>query len=119
MRRSSAVPLSRAYLGLAALAATAGLSAACGDREQNVYCADSNGVVVDDHQCDDRNGPYYLHVGPYGRGLRPGARLSGGQRISYTDSAARSRYGLSSSGHVSNGTAVSGGFGGSGHSSGS
>jgi hypothetical protein len=115
MRRSADVPLGRAYLAVASLAASAGLTAACGNGdEERVYCADENGVVVDDDNCDDdRVGrvPYFLWVGPFARRLRPGAKLSGGQRFAPSDTAARSRLGLSTSGPVTNGTAISGGFG--------
>lgn len=114
MRRSADVPLGRAYLAVASLAASAGLTAACGNGEEDrVYCADENGVIVDDDNCDDDRAnrvPYFLWVGPFARGLRPGTKLSGGQRFAPTDTAARQRFGLSS-GPVANGTAVSGGFG--------
>jgi len=101
VRRSNAVPLGRAYLTIAALAATSGLTAACGsdDEEGNVYCADEDGVVVDETYCDDDDGTagrYFLWVGT---------------RFAYNDSAARSKYGLPSTGQVTNGTAVAGGFG--------
>lgn len=124
MRRSSAVPLGRSYLALAALAASAGLVAACGGSDdEQVYCADENGVIVDDDLCDDddddgRSRPYFLWVGRYGNGLKPGHRLSGGSKLALNDSAARARYGLSSSGKVTNGTVVSGGFGSSNGSAG-
>jgi hypothetical protein len=124
MRRSTAVPLGRGYLALAALAATAGLTAACGSDppEEQIYCADELGVIVDEDWCDDdgdgRGRHYYLWAGRYGRGLKPGHRLSGGTRFAYNDAAARERYGLPSSGRVSNGRVVSGGFGSGGDSSG-
>jgi hypothetical protein len=116
MRRSSAVPLGRSYLALAALATTAGLVAACGgDPEEQVYCADETGVIVDESWCDDdgdgRGGHYFLWAGAYGRGLKPGHRLSGGTKFAHNDTAARARYGLPGSGKVSNGSVVSGGFG--------
>jgi hypothetical protein len=123
MRRSTAVPLGRSYLALAALATTAGLTACGGDPEEQVYCADESGVIVDDDYCDDdgdgRGGHYFLWAGPYGRGLKPGHRLSGGTKFAYNDTAARARYGLPGSGKVSNGSVVAGGFGsGSGKSTG-
>jgi hypothetical protein len=112
MRRSTAVPLGRSYLTLAALATTAGLTAACqSDPEQQVYCADTNGVVVDDDLCDDSDGRYFLWAGAFGAGLRPGHRLSGGTKFAYGDATARERYGLPTAGKVENGTVVSGGFG--------
>jgi hypothetical protein len=117
MRRSTAVPLGRSYLALAALATTAGVTAACGGREHQVYCGDQNGVIVDDARCDGRSGPYFFWTGPYGRGLKPGQRLKGGTMIAPGDTAGRTRYGLPATGKVSNGHVVSGGFGSSGHGS--
>ncbi|MCW6004048.1 hypothetical protein K1W54_05545 [Micromonospora sp. CPCC 205371] len=113
MRRSNAVPLGRGYLTLAALVTTAGFTAACQtEPEQRVYCADADGVIVDDDRCDDdRDGRYFLWAGAYGRGLKPGQRLPGGTKIAYGDTAARQRYGLPATGKVSNGEVVSGGFG--------
>jgi hypothetical protein len=112
MRRSTAVPLGRSYLALAALATTAGLTAACqSDPEQRVYCADADGVIVDEDQCDERDGRYFLWAGAYAGGLRLGHKLSGGTKIPYSDAAARQSYGLPATGKVSNGTVVSGGFG--------
>ncbi|GAA2355790.1 hypothetical protein [Dactylosporangium salmoneum] len=115
MRRSKSVPLGRSYLALAALATTGGL-AACG-REQQTYCADQNGVVVPDARCDDGTPGHYYYTGSYGRGRMPGYRLSGGSRVSSTDSIGRSNAGLPATGHVSNGHVSSGGFGSSSHGS--
>lgn len=115
MRRSTAVPLGRSYLTLAALATTAGLSAACSSQsdapERQVYCADEKGVIVDDDDCDERDGRYFLWAGAFGRGLRPGQKLTGGTKIPFGDAAARQQYGLPGTGKVANGTVVSGGFG--------
>ena len=54
MRRSSSVPLGTSYLALATLAASAGLLAACGNNndDNQVYCGDENGVIVDDENPD-------------------------------------------------------------------
>lgn len=113
MRRSTAVPLGRRYLALATLATTAGLTAACqSDPEQQVYCADQNGVVVDEDLCDGSDPNYLFWAGAFGAGLRPGHKLSKGTKIAYGDAAARERYGLPASGKVANGTVVTGGFGG-------
>jgi hypothetical protein len=119
MRRSSSVPLGRSYLALAALVASGGLTAC--SRSQQTYCADANGVVVPDYQCDNGSSGHYYYTGSYGRGRSPGYRLSGGSRVSSTDSIGRSNAGLPSTGHVGNGTTTkSGGFGsGGGKSSGS
>jgi hypothetical protein len=111
MRRSTSVPLGRSYLALAALVTTGGL-AACG-REKQTYCADQNGVVVPDTRCDDGTPGHYYYTGSYGRGRSPGYRLSGGSRVSSTDSVGRSSAGLPATGHVSNGKVSSGGFGSS------
>lgn len=116
MRRSTKVPLGRSYLALAALATSAGLAACGNEPEEQVYCADADGVIVDDDYCDDDGdgrlgGPYFLWAGAYGRGLKPGHKLTGGARFPYNDAAARARYGLPTTGKVSNGTVVPGGFG--------
>lgn len=116
MRRSNAVPLGRSYLTLAALATTAGLTAACeGTRdtpkERQVYCGDEQGVIVDEDRCEDSSGRYFLYAAAYGRGLRPGHKLTGGTKIPWGDAAARERYGLPPTGKVANGTVISGGFG--------
>jgi hypothetical protein len=110
--------LGRSYLALAALATTAGLTAACGggtSDEEQVYCADASGFVVDDDWCDDdgdgRGRRYYLWAGRYGSGHKPGYRLPGGTRFDYNDAAARARYGLPASGKIANGTVVPNGFG--------
>lgn len=107
------MPLGRSYLALAALATSAGLAACGDDPEEQVYCADAEGVIVDDEYCDDDDGRggYFLWAGRYGRGLKPGHKLSGGTRFAYNDSAARAKYGLPTTGKVSNGTTVAGGFG--------
>jgi hypothetical protein len=115
MRRSRTVPLGRSYLALAALATSAGLTACGDDPEEQVYCADADGVIVDDDYCDDdgdgRGGAYFLWAGAFGRGLRPGHKLSGGTKFAFNDAAARARFGLPTSGKVGNGTVVPGGFG--------
>ncbi|MET7394471.1 hypothetical protein ABZS66_13360 [Dactylosporangium sp. NPDC005572] len=116
MRRSTAVPLSRSYLALASLAASAGLTAACGSSDRRVYCGDRNGVIVEDSRCDGRDG-YFFYSGSYPRGMKPGQKLKGGTRIAYNDSAGRTAAGLPATGKVSNGHVVSGGFGSGGSSS--
>lgn len=115
MRRSNAVPLGRSYLTLAALATTAGLTAACQSTqsapERQVYCGDDQGVIVEEDRCDEPNGHYFLWTAAYGRGLRPGHKLTGGTKIPFGDAAARERYGLPATGKIANGTVVAGGFG--------
>lgn len=83
---------------------------ACGDEEQQAYCADENGVVVDPDFCEESGGDGYFiyHSSGYPTNAKPGYKLAGGKRIAYNDSAARSKIGLPSSGKISSG----GGFGG-------
>ncbi|AEV88396.1 hypothetical protein ACWT_7386 [Actinoplanes sp. SE50] len=124
---SRSVSLTSTFLMLAA----GGASACSNDRyhDEGFYCADENGVIVDEDYCDDHNGiyhgggPYYIYHSPsYRSGYRVGSKLpSGGSRFPYNDSGSRSTYGLPSTGRVGNGTVKSGvvGKGGGGsHSSG-
>jgi hypothetical protein len=104
----------------------------CGTEEDDpnedgvFYCTDANGVVVDENLCDDSSGAgnssdggggfffAYMgsslhtsggHSGPY----RPGQRLpSGHQKFSISDKASRAKFGLPSSGKISNGTVKTG-----------
>jgi len=102
--------------------AATGFMAGCGvggeeEEEQVAYCTDENGEIVDEDYCDDGyNGPgagfFFLYLGGFGRGLPVGTVLPrGGTRINPTDTAARQRAGLPSSGKVSAGQRVSGGIG--------
>jgi hypothetical protein len=100
--------------------AATGFMAGCGvggDEDQVAYCTDEDGKVVDDKFCDDGyNGPgagfFFLYLGGFRSGLPVGTVLPrGGTRINPTDTAARQRAGLPSSGKVSAGTRVSGGIG--------
>jgi hypothetical protein len=100
--------------------AATGFMAGCGvggEEEQVAYCTDEDGKIVDDEFCDDGyNGPgagfFFLYLGGFGRGLPVGTVLpSGGTRINATDTAARQRAGLPSTGKVTGGTRVSGGIG--------
>jgi hypothetical protein len=100
--------------------AATGFMAGCGvggDEDQVAYCTDEDGKVVDDEFCDDGyNGPgagfFFLYLGGFRSGLPVGTVLpSGGTRINPTDTAARQRAGLPSTGKVSAGTRVSGGIG--------
>jgi hypothetical protein len=127
---SRSVSLTSTFLLLAA-----GGVAACdndNDRhDEGFYCADANGVVVDEDNCDDNrnNGggglgllPFFIwHSSGYRSGYPIGSRLpSGGSRFAYNDRAARSSFGLPESGRIGNGTIKSSvvGKGGSGSSTG-
>jgi hypothetical protein len=124
---SRSVSLTSTFLLLAA-----GGTAACdrGNRyhDEGFYCADANGVIVDEDYCDDNHYhggggiyPYYIwHSPSYRSGYGIGSRLpSGGSRFAYNDAASRSRFGLPSTGRIGNGTVKTSvvGKGGSGSKS--
>jgi hypothetical protein len=130
---SRSVSLTSTFLLLAA-----GGAAACDNgndsQDEAFYCADANGTVVDEDYCDDDgNGgtgvgllPFFIwHSTSYRPGYAVGSRLpAGGSKFAYNDRAARSSFGLPSSGKISNGTVKTsvvgkGGSGTSGKSSGS
>ena len=126
---SRSVSLTGTFLLLAA-----GGAAACDSGNQytdeGFYCADANGVIVDEDFCDDHHHyssgivPYYIwHSSGYGRGYAVGSKLpAGGSKFAYNDAAARSSFGLPTTGKIGNGTVKTSvvGKGGSGsHSSGS
>jgi hypothetical protein len=124
---SRTVSLTSTFLLLAA-----GGAAACDNDEyqdEGFYCADENGVVVDEDNCDDSRAggvgfvPFFIwHSSSYRSGYPIGAKLpAGGSRFAYNDKAARSSFGLPSSGKISNGTVKTSvvGKGGSGSSGGS
>ena len=109
---SRSVSLTSTFLLLAA-----GGVAACDNddsQEEGFYCADANGVVVDEDNCDDdgNNGggvgflPFFIwHSSSYRPGYGVGSKLPpGGSRFAYNDRAARSSFGLPSTGRISNGT---------------
>jgi hypothetical protein len=127
---SRSVSLTSTFLLLAA-----GGVAACdsGDQYQDegFYCADANGVIVDEDNCDDDGGsngggvgllPFFIwHSSSYRPGYRVGSKLpAGGAKFAYNDRASRSSFGLPSSGRIGNGTVKTSvvGKGGSGSSSG-
>src|SRR5215216_7799436 len=98
------VSLTSTFLLLAA-----GGVAACDNDDQyqkeGFYCADKNGVVVDEDYCDDddsyHGGPGFFiwHSSGYRSGYPVGSRLpSGGSRFAYNDKAARSSFGLPTTG---------------------
>jgi hypothetical protein len=110
---SRSVSLTSTFLLLAA-----GGVAACdnGDetRDEGFYCADENGVVVDEDYCDDDYDggggvgfvPFFIwHSSSYRSGYPVGYKLpAGGSRFAYNDVASRQRFGLPTSGKISNGT---------------
>ncbi|TWG25596.1 hypothetical protein FHX34_101566 [Actinoplanes teichomyceticus] len=119
---SRSVSLTSTFLLLAA-----GGAAACDNdddyQNEGFYCADANGVVVDEDYCDDDDsyhggaGFFIWHSTAYRSGYPVGYRLPpGGGRFAYNDTAARRAYGLPATGRVSNGTIKSSvvGKGGSG-----
>jgi hypothetical protein len=109
---SRSVSLTSTFLLLAA-----GGVAACDNddtQDEGFYCADENGVVVDEDNCDDsdNNGggvgflPFFIwHSSGYRSGYPVGSKLPpGGSKFAYNDRAARSSFGLPSTGRISNGT---------------
>jgi hypothetical protein len=110
---SRSVSLTSTFLLLAA-----GGVAACDNddtQDEGFYCADANGVVVDEENCDDdgaRGGagvgllPFFIwHSASYRPGYAVGTKLpAGGSRFAYNDAAARQRFGLPATGRIANGT---------------
>ena len=122
---SRSVSLTSTFLLLAA-----GGTAACDNNRyhnEGFYCADANGVIVDESYCDDNHhyyggSPYYIWHSPgYRAGYPIGGRLPpGGSRFAYNDQASRRSFGLPTTGRIGNGTIKTNvlGKGGSGsHSS--
>jgi hypothetical protein len=107
---SRAVSLSSTFLLLAA-----GGAAACDNddeySDEGFYCADANGVIVDEDYCDDDDsyrpgaGFFIWHSTAYRPGYAVGSKLpGGGSKFAYNDKAARSSFGLPATGKISNGT---------------
>ncbi|GAB1642841.1 hypothetical protein [Krasilnikovia sp. MM14-A1259] len=122
---SRSVSLTSTFLMLAA-----GGVAACdsGDdyHDEGFYCADANGVVVDEDYCDDDNhyhpgaGFFIWHSAGYRSGYPVGYRLpAGGTKFAYNDASARRAYGLPSTGRIGNGTIKTSVVGKGGSASGS
>ena len=126
---SRSVSLTSTFLMLAA-----GGAAACDSgndyHDEGFYCADANGVIVDEDYCDDDHHhggagiyPYYIwHSSGYRPGYAIGSRLpAGGTKFAYNDRVARQSFGLPSTGRIGNGTVKTSvvGKGGSGSSGGS
>jgi hypothetical protein len=117
--------------------AAMGFLAACGTGGDNeareVYCVDEQDKVVDDAQCEEaeRHGgfigglPFFFLVGGFG-GNRYGVGQSiprqytgAATRVNPSDTSARSRSGLPTTGKVASGTRISGGIGKGGGGGGS
>ena len=108
---SRSVSLTSTFLLLAA-----GGLAACDNgpdsQDEGFYCADENGVIVDEDNCDDNGGggvgllPFFIwHSTGYRPGYAVGSKLPpGGSRFAYNDRAARQSFGLPTAGRISNGT---------------
>ena len=109
---SRRVALTTSFLLLAA-----GGTAACDDsseQDETFYCADENGTIVDEDNCDDDGNSggvgfvplfFLWHSSSYRPGYGIGSRLpAGGSKFAYNDRAARAQYGLPSTGRVTNGT---------------
>jgi hypothetical protein len=125
---SRSVSLTSTFLLLAA-----GGTAACDSgskyHDEGFYCADANGVIVDEDYCDQNSsrhyggaypGYYIWHSSGYRSGYPIGSRLpSGGSKFAYNDSASRSSFGLPTTGRIGNGTVKTSvvGKGGSGSKS--
>ncbi|GGQ54374.1 hypothetical protein GCM10010166_24140 [Couchioplanes caeruleus subsp. azureus] len=89
------------------------------------YCADEDGEVVDEDNCDDPGGSsafFLWHSPGYVRGLPTGTLLDGGDYFPAGDRTARRSFKLPPTGKIANGTVktnvVGRGSGGSGTSSG-
>lgn len=111
------------------LLAAGGLAACDSDEyvDEGFYCADADGTIVDEDLCDDDGGGgggggfFIWHSSGYRSGYPVGSKLpAGGTKFAYNDAASRSKFGLPSSGKISNGTVKTSvvGKGGSGSSSG-
>jgi hypothetical protein len=122
---SRSVSLTSTFLLLAA-----GGAAACDNNRyhnEGFYCADANGVIVDENYCDANHYygggvvPYYIwHSSGYRTGYPIGSRLpTGGSRFAYNDQTSRKSFGLPATGRIGNGTIKTNvvGKGGSGKSS--
>jgi len=108
------VPTSRAprlsALALSTALAATGILSACSSGDdrvtEDVYCADANGKVIDESNCDDgyRGGfPGFIWIGGFGGGRGLGYQLPVGQRTSmvpYNDPVARQNAGLPRTGRV-------------------
>ena len=128
----------RAAIGTVSLSGAAmGFLAGCGggndENAQRVYCVDKQDQVVDDAQCQEaeRHGgfigglPFFFLLGGFGGnrysvGQRiPGQFTGAATRVNPSDTRARSRSGLPTTGKVASGTRLGGGIGSGGGGGGS
>ena len=122
---SRSVSLTSTFMLLAA-GGVAACDSGSDTQDEGFYCADENGVVVDENNCDDDGSgsgvgllPLFFiwHSSGYRSGYPVGTRLpAGGSKFAYNDRAARASFGLPSTGRITNGTIKSSvvGKGGSG-----
>jgi hypothetical protein len=108
---SRSVSLTSTFMLLAA-----GGTAACDSgnkyHDEGFYCADANGVIVDEDLCDDNRNygagivPFFIwHSSGYRSGYGVGSRLpAGGSKFAYNDRSARTSFGLPPTGRIGNGT---------------
>lgn len=70
------------------------------------YCADEDGQIVDEDNCDQPDTPNFFlwHSPGYPRGLSTGTQLDGGDYFAPGDRASRRAFRLPATGRVSNGT---------------
>lgn len=75
--------------------------------DQVFYCADEEGRIVDEDNCDDDDGTssfLWWHSSGYPRNLKPGKVLDGGDSFPAGDREARRSFKLPATGRISNGT---------------
>lgn len=76
------------------------------DGDEVFYCADEDGEIVQEDNCDDEGtNTYFLwHSTSYPRGMSVGTVLNGGDYFPPGDRAARQQFRLPATGKVANGT---------------
>ncbi|GAA4934214.1 hypothetical protein GCM10025331_18980 [Actinoplanes utahensis] len=71
------------------------------------YCADADGLVVDEEYCDDDTGDYYIwHSSSYPRNAPVGTLLRGGGFFPAGDAASRRAFSLPETGRIGNGSTI-------------
>lgn len=111
-RVSKTLTLSAAFLAAATLTA-------CGSSEKHenrtFYCTTRDGTVVPEDRCDNGSGgggggDFFLWHSNGNTRYAPGQKvpLSKGERFPYNDSASRAKWGLPTTGRVSNGSVKTG-----------